>query len=89
MTTQHQYFTKQTPQNKMGDDVNAPILPDVNTKRWVATRKAQVIEAVRAGVLTLDEACSRYTLSVEEFVSWQKHFDKAGVKGLFTTKSKK
>ena len=42
-------------------------LPPPETRRWVARRKAQVVAAVRAGVLSLEEACRRYTLSAEEF----------------------
>jgi len=47
-------------------------LPPVTTTRWVTRRKAAVVAAVREGVLTLDEACRRYHLSVEEFTSWQR-----------------
>ncbi|MCK5041877.1 MAG: DUF1153 domain-containing protein [Sphingomonadales bacterium] len=64
-------------------------LPEKNTTRWVAKRKAQVIEAVRSGVITLDQACERYSLSVEEFVSWQRHFDQQGIRGLCVTKLKR
>ena len=44
-------------------------LPPPSTKRWVIRRKAQVVAAVRGGLLSLEEACSRYTLTVEEFLS--------------------
>ncbi len=37
------------------------------TKRWVIRRKAEVVAAVRGGLLSLEEACARYTLTVEEF----------------------
>ena len=30
-------------------------------KRWVVRRKAQVVAAIRGGLLSLEEACSRYT----------------------------
>ena len=45
-------------------------LPPPTTKRWVIRRKAEVVAAVRGGLLTLEEACERYTLTVEEFLSW-------------------
>ncbi|MGB1547405.1 MAG: DUF1153 domain-containing protein [Alphaproteobacteria bacterium] len=61
-------------------------LPPPNTRRWVIRRKAQVVEAVRTGVLSLDEACSRYSLSIEEFLSWQRLFDNHGVHGLRVTR---
>ena len=60
-------------------------LPPRNTKRWVARRKAEVVAAVRGGLLTLDEACKRYSLSVEEFLSWQKAVERNGVPGLRVT----
>ena len=63
-------------------------LPPPNTKRWVVRRKAEVVTAVRAGLLTLEEACARYSLSVEEFSSWQALIEKHGMRGLRTTKLK-
>ncbi len=61
-------------------------LPNPNTKRWVIRRKAEVVAAVRGGLLTLEEACERYTLSVEEFLSWQRAIDKNGMPGLRVTR---
>ena len=46
-------------------------LPAPGTKRWVIRRKAEVVAAVRGGLLSLEEACARYTLTVEEFLAWQ------------------
>ena len=43
---------------------------------------------MRAGRLTLEEACERYSLSMEEFLSWQALIDKHGMRGLRTTKLK-
>ena len=34
-------------------------LPPPGTKRWVIRRKAEVVAAVRGGLLSLEEACSR------------------------------
>jgi len=48
--------------------------------RWVWRRKAQVVTAVDNGILSLDEACSRYAMSIEEFRSWQKDYYYAGVR---------
>jgi hypothetical protein len=61
-------------------------LPPVGTKRWVIRRKAEVVAGVRSGVISLEEACERYTLSVEEFLSWQRSIDQHGVRGLRTTR---
>ncbi|HEY0282987.1 MAG TPA: DUF1153 domain-containing protein [Rhizomicrobium sp.] len=51
-------------------------------KRWVAHRKAEVVAAVRGGYLSLDEACKRYALSLEEYLSWQREIDRFGLAGL-------
>ena len=61
-------------------------LPPTTTKRWVIRRKAEVVAAVRGGILSLEEACSRYMLTVEEYLSWQRSIDQYGLKGLRTTK---
>ena len=49
-------------------------------------RKAAVVAAVSAGVITVEEACRRYQLSEEEFVSWQQAFERFGLQGLRTTR---
>ena len=61
-------------------------LPPPDTKRWVIRRKAEVVAAVRAGVISLEEACRRYTLSIEEFLSWQRLVDSHGLPGLRVTR---
>ena len=63
-------------------------LPPSDTKRWVIRRKAQVVSAVRAGVISLEEACRRYDLSVEEFLSWQRAIEDHGLPGLRATRLK-
>ena len=61
-------------------------LPPENTERWVIRRKAEVVAAVRGGLLSLDEACERYRLTNEEFLGWQKSIDQHGLAGLRTTR---
>ena len=61
-------------------------LPTRNTKRWVIRRKAELVAAVRGGLISLEEVCKRYRLSVEEFQSWQASLDQNGVRGLRTTR---
>ena len=61
-------------------------LPPPDTKRWVPRRKAVVVNAVRAGVISLEEVCRRYELSVEEFLAWQRAIDTHGVPGLRVTR---
>ena len=61
-------------------------LPSPDTKRWIIRRKAEVVAAVRGGLLSLEEACSRYMLTVDEFLSWQSSIDQYGLAGLRTTR---
>ena len=61
-------------------------LPSPDTKRWVVRRKAVVVHAVRNGSISLQEACRRYRLSVEEFLAWQRAIDTHGVAGLRVTR---
>ena len=72
-------------------DIVGPIasldsLPSPDTKCWVIRRKAEVVAAVRAGVISLEEACRRYTLSIEEFLSWQRLVESHGLPGLRVTR---
>jgi hypothetical protein len=75
-----------------GDDIlprigtNVTDLPSPDTKRWVARRKAVVVDAVRNGAISLEEACRRYELSVEEFLAWQRAIESHGVAGLRVTR---
>lgn len=61
-------------------------LPPPGIKRWVIRRKAEVVAAVRGGLMSLEEACSRYTLTVDEFLSWQVSIDQHGLAGLRATR---
>lgn len=71
-----------------GSPLTLSDLPPVGTKRWVSRRKAEVVAAVDGGLISLEEACQRYALSVEEFLSWQRAFDRYGQSGLRATKSR-
>lgn len=61
-------------------------LPKPDTVRWVIRRKAEVVAAVRGGLLTLEGACERYGLSSEEFLAWQRSIESHGISGLRTTR---
>ena len=52
-----------------GSPLTVADLPPPSTKRWVIRRKAEVVSAVRGGLLSLEDACSRFTLIVDEFLS--------------------
>ena len=35
------------------------------------SRKADVVDAVHGGLITMEDACWRYALTIEEFHSWE------------------
>ena len=80
---------QQKPKYVLGPD-GSPLsladLPAQGTKRWVIRRKAQVVAAVRGGLLSMEEACTRYMLTIDEFLSWQTSLDRDGLAGLRTTR---
>jgi Protein of unknown function (DUF1153) len=61
-------------------------LPPADTKRWSPSRKAAVVAAARAGLISREEICARYMMSDEELVAWELAFDQNGVPGLRTTR---
>lgn len=69
-----------------GSSLTLQDLPPPNTRRWVSRRKAEVVAAVRQGLLTLGDACRRYNLTEEEFLSWARLIDRHGMRGLRTTR---
>jgi hypothetical protein len=69
-----------------GSPLTIADLPTPDTKRWVIKRKAQVVAAVRGGLLSIEEASSRYTLTVDELLSWQSSIEKHGLAGLRVTR---
>lgn len=70
----------------LGEALTLESLPGRDTIRWVARRKAEVVAAVAGGLLTVDEACRRYSLSLQEFTSWQRAVDRSGMLGLRVTR---
>lgn len=69
-----------------GHPLSVDDLPSPDTRRWVARRKAEVVSAVRAGLLSLEEACTRYQLSTEEYRGWEAAIDRHGLGGLRVTR---
>ncbi len=55
-------------------------------QRWTVRRKAAVIEAVRGGWVPIEEVCRLFTLSVDEFLAWERDIDRHGVHGLRATR---
>jgi len=60
-------------------------LPDPATRRWVARRKALVVQAVEHGLLEAEEACALYGLSEEEVQGWRKAMAQHGTRALRVT----
>ena len=72
-----------------GSPLTIADLPHSDTKRWVIRRKAEVVAAVRGGLLTPEEACSRYMLTADELLAWQYLIDRHGLAGLRSTRIQK
>ena len=60
-------------------------LPEPTTRRWVASRKAAVVRAVKHGLLSREEALETYDLSDEEFDSWAHAVETHGESALKAT----
>jgi hypothetical protein len=70
----------------LGESLTVDSLPPPTTTRWVVRRKAEVVAAVNGGLLTVDEVCDRYSLTLEEFAGWQRAVDRSGMPGLRVTR---
>ena len=69
----------------LGEPLTIDSLPGRQTTRWVARRKAEVVAAVNGGLLSIEDVCEFYSLTLEEFVSWQRAVDRSGMQGLRVT----
>ena len=70
----------------LGEPLTLETLPPRTTTRWVIRRKAEVVAAVNGGLLSVDDACERYGLTLEEFATWQRAVDRSGMAGLRVTR---
>ena len=70
----------------LGEPLTLDSLPPAETTRLVVRRKAEVVAAVNGGLLSVDEVCARYNLTVEEFAGWQRAIDRSGMPGLRVTR---
>jgi hypothetical protein len=61
-------------------------LSALKIRRWTIRRKVSVLEALRSGTLTLEQALDRYALSVEEIRSWERQLERHGLHGLRATR---
>ncbi|SEP61446.1 DUF1153 domain-containing protein [Thalassovita taeanensis] len=60
-------------------------LPNPDTRRWVASRKAAVVRGVLYGLISREEALKRYSLSEEEFHEWLQAITEHGEMALKAT----
>ena len=70
----------------LGTPLTLQTLPPPDTRRWVVRRKAEVLAAIRGGLLSRAEACTRYRISDEELRLWERAIAFAGVPGLRVTR---
>ena len=57
-------------------------LPPADTRRWVVRRKAEIVAAVRGGLLSRSDAMMRYSLTEEELAHWESLVDTGGLLAL-------
>jgi len=69
-----------------GERMTRADLPSPGVRRWVPRRKARVVAAVEGGLISREEACSRYALSPEEFDDWKAGLTRYGLRGLCVTR---
>ena len=72
-----------------GQRLTIDTLPPADTTRWVPRRKAQVVCAIRGGLISRQEACDRYGISEAELFSWEKLLDDHGLRALRVTKTQR
>lgn len=65
-----------------GQPLSLADLPSTDSTRWVWRRKAMLVAAVDGGLLSLEEACERYRLTVEEFTTWRVDYADRGHEAL-------
>jgi hypothetical protein len=70
----------------LGEPLTLETLPSIDTRHWVIRRKAEVLAAVQGGLLTIEEACERYDLSLDELMLWQRAVGRSGMYGLRVTR---
>jgi hypothetical protein len=70
----------------LGEPLTIDSLPPPGTTRWVVRRKAEVVAAVNGGLLTFEDVCERYGLSLEEFAGWKRAVERSGMPGLRVTR---
>jgi hypothetical protein len=86
MMIENQKFRPAQVIGPLGEPLTLDSLPPKGTTRWVVRRKAEVVAAVNGGLLTFDEVCERYDISLEEFACWKRAVERSGMAGLRVTR---
>ena len=84
--TENQMIRRSQVVGPLGEPLTLKSLPPPDTSHWMIRRKAEVVAAVNGGLLSFDEACDRYRLTVEELASWQRAIERFGMRGLRVTR---
>ncbi len=83
---ENQKFRPEQVIGPLGEPLTLASWPAPTTTRWVVRRKAEVVSAVSGGLLSVDDACNRYGLTLEEFAGWQRAVERSGMPGLRVTR---
>ena len=75
----NQDHAKQDGRRTKATPITRESLPCPRTTRWVARRTAEVVSAVASGIVTVNEVCAMYRMSIDEFASWARAFDKSAL----------
>lgn len=70
-----------------GNRLTVADLPRPGAKRWSSVQKANVVAAVEGGLISRFDACRRYELSVEEYLTWKDIILRFGIEGLRASQS--
>jgi hypothetical protein len=71
----------------LGQRLTLALLPPANLRHWLPMRKAEVVAAVKGGLLSIDEVLQRYRMTIEEFAMWERAVERFGLNGLRTTRT--
>jgi len=86
-------MSAERPGRVVGDPYREPVtidkLPPPDVVRWVPRRKAQVVGAIRGGLISRDEACDRYGISSAELFSWEHLLEEHGLRALRVTRTQR
>ena len=69
-----------------GRELTVNDLPPPGLNRWIMRRKADLVQAVRGGLISEEEALVRYAITAEEFAEWTRMIDRYGPQGLRATR---